>query len=689
MRPSSADTAPISPRPRGLGDWGTVKTLLPYLSVYPWRVFLALACLIFAKVANIGIPVVLKHLIDDLALPADDPKRYLVFPLALVLAYGLLRLSAAIFTELREFVFSKVTQNAIRKVAIEVFDHLHALSLRFHLGRKTGGVSRDIDRGSRGIQTLISYSLFSIIPTLIEFVIVLIYLGWNYDWQFAGITLLALVVYITFTVRVTEWRSQYRRKMNDMDTSANQKAIDSLLNFETVKYFSNEQFESKRYDSFLQSYQKAAIKSQQSLAILNIGQQSIIVLGLIAILWKATLGVQQGQLSLGDIVLINTLMIQMYIDADLKEIILTDEASISPEVPVETSEKHSESDLASQAVALIAAGYRNLMLSGPPGTSKSYVVREIAEQLLGQIYENNDGPLPEANIVNLQFHPAYSYEDFVEGWRPIKPENGEHAIRGESLGGPVFDVVPGALLKSISDSNQVAQQQIWWDLRKESFNERELGRGHALWSASKAGGAQILPPVFIVLDEVNRANIPRVFGEVLQLIEVSKRSNVPKGPDFHKYCNTSIRLAVSGQELVIPENFIFISTMNTSDRSIARIDDAFRRRFTFIDCQPDPKRLQAVWAKAYSDYPKRELALSPDKIASGLRDLNATLSVSLVAGKLVGHTYFMPNAEEAVEGFTQEFLTRRWKHQVFPYLKSVDGLQADGVEEFARIEKWL
>ena len=313
MRPSSADTAPISPRPRGLGDWGTVKTLLPYLSVYPGRVFLALACLIFAKVANIGIPVVLKHLIDDLALPADDPKRYLVFPLALVLAYGLLRLSAAIFTELREFIFSKVTQNAIRKVAIEVFDHLHALSLRFHLGRKTGGVSRDIDRGSRGIQTLISYSLFSIIPTLIEFVIVLIYLGWNYDWQFAGITLFALVVYITFTVRVTEWRSQYRRKMNDMDTSANQKAIDSLLNFETVKYFSNEQFESKRYDSFLQSYQKAAIKSQQSLAILNIGQQSIIVLGLIAILWKATLGVQQGQLSLGDIVLINTLMIQMYI----------------------------------------------------------------------------------------------------------------------------------------------------------------------------------------------------------------------------------------------------------------------------------------------------------------------------------------------------------------------------------------
>jgi ATP-binding cassette subfamily B protein len=296
-----------------LGDWGTIKTLLPYLTSYPWRVFFAIACLVFAKVANIGIPIVLKHLIDDLALAPNDPKRYLVFPLALVMAYGALRLSASIFTELREFLFSRVTQHAIRKVAIEVFDHLHALSLRFHLGRQTGGVSRDIDRGSRGIQSLISYSLYSIVPTLIEFVIVLVYLGWNYDWQFAGITLCALVGYIFFTVKVTEWRSKYRMKMNEMDTSANQKAIDSLLNFETVKYFSNEKFESKRYDTFLLSYQKAAIKSQQSLAVLNIGQQCIIVVGLIAILWRATIGVESGNLTLGDIVLINTLMIQMYI----------------------------------------------------------------------------------------------------------------------------------------------------------------------------------------------------------------------------------------------------------------------------------------------------------------------------------------------------------------------------------------
>ena len=313
MRPSSHDPSPSTLKKRDLGDWGTLRTLIPYLTQYPWRVFFAISCLILAKVANIGIPIVLKHLIDDLALPADDPKRLLVFPIAFVIAYGLLRLSASLFTELREFLFSKVTQNAIRKVAIEVFNHLHSLSLRFHLGRQTGGVSRDIDRGSRGIQSLISYSLYSILPTLIEFSIVLIYLAINYDWMYAAITFCALVVYIFYTVSVTEWRTKYRRKMNEMDTSANQKAIDSLLNFETVKYFTNEKFEAKRYDSFLQSYQKAAIKSQQSLAILNIGQQSIIVIGLIAILWRATVGVQNGELTLGDIVLINTLMIQMYI----------------------------------------------------------------------------------------------------------------------------------------------------------------------------------------------------------------------------------------------------------------------------------------------------------------------------------------------------------------------------------------
>jgi ABC-type transport system involved in Fe-S cluster assembly fused permease/ATPase subunit len=300
-------------RSKNLGDWATIKTLFPYVLKYPWRVGFALSCLVLAKVSNLGIPIVLKYLIDDLALSADDPKRLLIVPIALIFGYGALRLASSLFTELREFLFSKVTQHAVRKIAIEVFEHLHSLSLRFHLARQTGGVSRDIDRGSRGIQSLISYSLYSIVPTIIEFSLVLIYLGWNYDWMYAAITFTALVCYIIYTVKVTEWRTQYRRKMNEMDTSANQKAIDSLLNFETVKYFGNEKFEASRYDTFLASYQEAAIQSQRSLAVLNIGQQIIIVIGLIAILWRAILGVEVGLLTLGDLVLINTLMIQLYI----------------------------------------------------------------------------------------------------------------------------------------------------------------------------------------------------------------------------------------------------------------------------------------------------------------------------------------------------------------------------------------
>ena len=196
---------------------------------------------------------------------------------------------------------------------MQVFEHLHSLALSFHLARQTGGVSRDIERGTRGIQSLISYSLYSILPTLIEFCLVLGYLAYSYDIWFAAITFAALVLYIGFTVIVTEWRTHFRRTMNDMDSKANQKAIDSLLNFETVKYFSNEAFEAGRYDENLARYQVAAVKSQKSLALLNLGQQTIIAIGLVLILWRATLGVVDGTMTLGDLVLVNTLMIQLYI----------------------------------------------------------------------------------------------------------------------------------------------------------------------------------------------------------------------------------------------------------------------------------------------------------------------------------------------------------------------------------------
>jgi ATP-binding cassette subfamily B protein len=236
-----------------------------------------------------------------------------VVPVGIILAYGLLRISASLFTELREALFARVTQNAVRKVALQVFEHLHAMALSFHLARQTGGVSRDIERGTRGIQSLISYSLYSILPTFIEFCLVLGYFAYSYDIWFATITLIALVFYIIFTIVVTEWRTQYRRAMNDMDSKANQKAIDSLLNFETVKYFGNEAFEARRYDENLLRYQTAAIKSQKTLAFLNLGQQSIIAVGLMLILWRATLGVVNGTMTLGDLVLVNTLMMQLYI----------------------------------------------------------------------------------------------------------------------------------------------------------------------------------------------------------------------------------------------------------------------------------------------------------------------------------------------------------------------------------------
>ena len=290
-----------------------IRDLLPYLLAYRYRVLLAISCLLAAKFANLGIPILLKTLIDDLDAHKSVSSALLVVPLGLIIGYGLLRFSASLFTELRELLFSRVTQHAVRQIALEVFQHLHALSLRFHLSRQTGGVSRDIERGTRAIQSLVSYSLYSIVPTLIEFLLVLGYFAYRYNIWFAAITLGALIIYIAFTIVVTEWRTHLRRTMNDMDSRANQKAIDSLLNFETVKYFGNESFEARRYDENLVRYQAAAIKSQKSLSLLNVGQQFIIGVGLVLILWRSTVGVANGSMTLGDLVLVNTLMIQLYI----------------------------------------------------------------------------------------------------------------------------------------------------------------------------------------------------------------------------------------------------------------------------------------------------------------------------------------------------------------------------------------
>jgi len=294
-------------------DWSVLKRIGPYLWRYRWRVTAALAFLVAAKVANVGVPVLLKHLVDALDLKAGDPRAILVVPIGLLLAYAALRLSTSVFTELRELIFAKASFGASKQIALEVFGHLHALSLRFHLERQTGGLSRDIERGTRALQSLLQYSLYTIAPTLVEVTLVLGFLGWRFDWGYVGITAVALVFYVGFSVWVTEWRTQFRRTMNELDSKAHTRAIDALLNYETVKYFNNEAIETKRYEQGLESFRQAQVKSQATLSMLNTGQQLIIALSLVAMLWRATQGVVDGRLTLGDLVMVNAFLIQLYI----------------------------------------------------------------------------------------------------------------------------------------------------------------------------------------------------------------------------------------------------------------------------------------------------------------------------------------------------------------------------------------
>jgi len=309
----STEPAPLGAPSKQRSDRETVKRLLPYLWTYKWRVMAALTFMVCAKLANVSVPLLLKDLIDAMSFKPNDPQAVLVVPVAMLVTYGVLRLSVSAFTELRELVFAKATQGAARQIALETFEHLHGLSLRFHLERQTGGMTRDIERGVRGIESLISYSLYSVVPTLIEVALVLGILAVKFDVWFAGITLTALVLYIIFTIGVTEWRTQYRRMANEFDSAAHTKAVDSLLNYETVKYFNNEGFESARYDKSLEALRRARLKAQTSLSVLNTGQQLIIAIALIGMLWRATQGVVDERMSLGDLVMINAFMIQLYI----------------------------------------------------------------------------------------------------------------------------------------------------------------------------------------------------------------------------------------------------------------------------------------------------------------------------------------------------------------------------------------
>lgn len=303
--------------PPGAADWRTLKLLLPYLWEFKWRVLIALSFLIGAKFAIVSIPIVLKHIVDNL----NQPKAVLVVPLALLFGYGALRLASTMFADLRDIVFAKVTQRAIRRVGMDVFRYLHLLSLRFHLERQTGGVARDIERGAQGISSLLSMVLFSILPTLIEIGLVAGILFFKFDWTFAAITLTVVAVYVALTILITEWRTKLRRRMNEMDSKANTQAVDSLLNYETVKYFGNEAFEAARYDESLQNWEVAAVKNQTSIGVLNVAQAFVIAIGMTIMLILASRGVVDGKLTVGDLVMVNAFLIQMFIPLNFMGVI--------------------------------------------------------------------------------------------------------------------------------------------------------------------------------------------------------------------------------------------------------------------------------------------------------------------------------------------------------------------------------
>ena len=361
--PLPATPSPGDAAAQRRSDWATLSRLLPYLWQYKWRVGFALAFMVAAKMANVGVPLLLKELVDAMTIQPGSVEALLVVPLGLIVAYGLLRLSTTVFTELRELVFAKATEGATRSIALQVFGHLHALSLRFHLERQTGGMTRDIERGTRGVQSLISYSLYSIFPTLIEVIMVLTLLGTKFDMGYVWITLVALVLYITFTVTVTEWRTKFRREMNELESVSQTRAIDSLLNYETVKYFNNEAFEASRYDEALEKLRRARIKSQTTLSLLNAGQQVVIAVALVLMLWRATQGVAEGRMTLGDLVMVNAFMIQLYIPLGFLGVLYREIKQSLTDLDKMFVLLEKEREIADQP------GAQDLVLDGPPAVT--------------------------------------------------------------------------------------------------------------------------------------------------------------------------------------------------------------------------------------------------------------------------------------------------------------------------------
>jgi ATP-binding cassette subfamily B protein len=301
------DVTPIERAASHRGDARVLLDLLPYLRPHSGRIALALALILAAKVANLVVPMILKRIVDGLNV---EPSLMLL-PVALLVAYGAARVGVTLFSELRQVVFARVLARSSREITLKVFRHLHALSLRFHLGRRTGGIARDIERGSTSVSELLDWTLYTIVPTAIEVILVTVVLVWAYDWGFAGITLATLVAYMIWTFAITEWRTRYYRAAVEADTHANERAVDSLLNYETVKYFNNERHEAARYDENLKTLEDARVKALKTLAVLNLGQTIVISIGVTAMMWRAAAGVVAGTMTIGDLVLVNAYLLQL------------------------------------------------------------------------------------------------------------------------------------------------------------------------------------------------------------------------------------------------------------------------------------------------------------------------------------------------------------------------------------------
>ena len=291
-------------------DWRSLRAIPPLLWEYRGRVLIALLALVLAKLANVGVPLVLKEIVD--ALEQADT-ALLVLPVSLLLAYGALRLSSSLFGELRDSVFARVRYHAMRRLSTRVLEHLHRLSLRFHLERQTGGISRDLERGTRSVSTVLNYMVFSVLPTAAEFMMIAAILATQYDPVFAFVTFGAVAVYVGFTLAITEWRMEFRHEMNRLDSQANNQAFDSLINYETVKYFGNERLELARFDDTLERWEDSGVKTQTSMSVLNFGQGAIIALGVTLVMYYATRGVVRGEMSIGDLVLVNAFLLQLFI----------------------------------------------------------------------------------------------------------------------------------------------------------------------------------------------------------------------------------------------------------------------------------------------------------------------------------------------------------------------------------------